>query len=157
MRTVAFFKEHKKAKMMLLIIYKVLPAIVFISYAGLLAYTFFYKPDSFLEVTFFPLGVLIFTTIFRAIVNEPRPYEMYETSSVFDKQTKGKSMPSRHTASSFIIAMAFYSVNRPLGIAMLCVSLLIGASRVLSGAHFIRDVLIAMGISLEIGWIMIVT
>ncbi len=155
-RTVAFFKENKRARFWLAVIYKYLPNVVFISYAGLLAYTFFYMRDNFWEIMLFPLGVLIFTSVFRAIINEPRPYEYYGIESVFKKKTKGKSLPSRHTASTFIIAMAFYSVNPVLGIIMILISVLIGASRVLAGAHYIRDVLIAMAISLEIGWIMLV-
>lgn len=155
-RTVAYFKNNQRANFWLTIIYKILPNIVFVAYAALLIYCALYKRDNIVEITLYPLGVLIFTTILRALINEKRPYEVYGVDSVFNKKTKGKSMPSRHAASTFIIAMAFMSVNLPLGIFMIFLSLLIGASRVLSGAHFIRDVLIGMAISVEIGWIMLI-
>lgn len=155
-RTVAYFKNNQRANLLLTIIYKILPNIVFASYIALLIYCWLYKRSNILEITLFPLGVLIFTTIIRVLINEKRPYEVYGVESVFNKQTKGKSMPSRHAASTFIIAMAFMSINLPLGIFMLFLSLLIGASRVLSGAHFIRDVVIGMVISVDIGWIMLI-
>ena len=61
-------------------------------------------------------------------------------------------MPSRHTASAFIIAMSFLYISTPLGIAYLIISVLIMISRVLSGVHFISDVLVGMLISLLYGW-----
>ena len=49
--------------------------------------------------------------------------------------------------------MSFWYIFPPLGIAALAISVLIALSRVLSGAHFIRDVLVAAGTSILIGWI----
>lgn len=105
---------------------------------------------------FVPLGVLIGVSVLRYIINEPRPYEVYGIDSVFHKQTKGKSMPSRHTASAFIIAMAVLSLNVFFGIIALAIAALITTSRVLAGAHFIRDVLAGMAISVAAGCIIII-
>ena len=60
-------------------------------------------------------------------------------------------MPSRHTASAFIIAMTFLYVNIPLGVFMLATAALISASRVLAGAHYIRDVLVGTAIGVLFG------
>ena len=60
-------------------------------------------------------------------------------------------MPSRHTASAFIISFAILYVNAGLGFAALSVSFLITLSRVLAGVHFIRDVLAAMLLSVTVG------
>ena len=60
-------------------------------------------------------------------------------------------MPSRHTASAFIISLAILYINTELGIAALSVSFLITLSRLLAGVHFIKDVLVAMLISVTIG------
>ena len=87
------------------------------------------------------------------IVNEQRPYERYGKPSVFNKTTKGKSFPSRHTASAFIIAMAFMYESTPLGIAAMVISLLIEISRILSGAHYIHDVVAGMAFSVIAGYV----
>ncbi len=60
-------------------------------------------------------------------------------------------MPSRHTASAYIIAMTFLSVNLPLGIVALCFASMIEASRVMAGAHFIRDVVVGALIGITAG------
>lgn len=155
-RTVTFFKENKTANKILAVIYKILPNFMFVAYPALLLYSYFTQEQSLLLLITVPLGVLILVSVLRYVIDERRPYEIYGIESVFNKTTKGKSMPSRHTASAFIIAMAFLSVNVPLGIIMLVFSALIEASRVLAGAHFIRDVLAGMAISLLAGMIIIV-
>lgn len=141
-RTVTFFKTNKKAHLAISIIYKVLPYFMLVSYPVLLLYAFHYDRGNLLELCTFPFAMLFFTTILRRVVNETRPYEKYGIESVFGKKTQGKSMPSRHTASAFIIAMTFLYVNLPLGIIAMTFAVLIGASRVLAGAHFIRDVIV---------------
>ena len=100
-----------------------------------------------------PFFTLAVVTVVRRLINAERPYERYGIPSVFDKKTVRQSLPSRHTASAFIIAMSFWYIFPPLGIAAMVVSVLIALSRVLSGAHFIRDVLVAAGTSILIGWV----
>ena len=143
--TVRFFSENKIANTFLLIIYKALPYIVFVAYPALLIYKFF-------EIGY---GIewqkLILVTVMRVVINEARPYEKYGMDSVFHKTTVRKSMPSRHTASAYIIAMTFLSVNLPLGIVALCFASMIEASRVMAGAHFIRDVVVGALIGITAG------
>ena len=152
-KTVRFFSQNKTAYNLLKIIYKFLPFVMFVAYPALLIYKFFTAGfgEKTLRLTLVPLGVLIFVTLLRKLINSERPYERYGTPSVFNKQTIGESMPSRHTASAFVIAMAFIYVNLPLGIIGLAVALLIALSRIFAGAHFIRDVLIGAGISILAG------
>ena len=153
--TVRFFTENKPARYVLHFIYNILPLLVFVSYPALLVYAYFlHHPGHLLKLVLVPLCVFVGVTLLRVVINETRPYEKYGIESVFGKKTQGKSMPSRHTASAFIIAMAFLSANVPLGIIMLVFAVLIGASRVLAGAHYIRDVVVAMLISVPFGWIM---
>lgn len=73
--------------------------------------------------------------------------------SLFKKTTSGESMPSRHTASAFIIAITVFYFNRYLGIVAIIIATLIALSRVLAGVHFIRDVLAGLLISAIIGTI----
>ena len=150
---VRFFSENLAARYTLHFIYKILPLTLFIAYPSLLVYAFFWQRQNIRMLTIVPLGVFIAITIMRYIVNEQRPYERYGKPSVFNKTTKGKSFPSRHTASAFIIAMTFFYVSVPLGTAAMTVALLVAASRVLSGAHYLHDVLTGAAIGIVSGQI----
>ena len=109
--------------------------------------------DKLLRLVLVPLCVFVGVTLLRVVINETRPYEKYGKPSVFRKSTAGKSFPSRHTASAFIIAMTFFYVSVPLGTAAMTVALLVAASRVLSGAHYLHDVLTGAAIGIVSGQI----
>lgn len=150
-RIVAYFNQHTAARYALHFVYKALPLLVFISYPLLLIYAFFYRRDALLDLVAVPLGVFVLVSLIRIFVNETRPYEKYQKPSVFFKDTSGKSFPSRHTSSAFIIALAFLYIHIPAGIAALAVAVLILLSRIFSGAHYIRDVVGGMIISIVAG------
>lgn len=149
---VGFFKRNKPCNTVLKLCYNFLPLIMFASYGILIVFMFFSDIKIFARITLSPLTVFAIVTFFRKIFNRPRPYEKFATTSVFGKNKKGESMPSRHTACAFIIAMAFMYVSIPLGIAYLIISALIMISRVLAGVHFISDVIAGMAISLLYGY-----
>lgn len=148
---IAFLKKDKYRILTMKIIYKFLPLIIFIAYPILIVYTFFYMKSELVKIVFVPYAVFVFVTVLRKILNKPRPYEEYNTPSLFDKSTKGQSMPSRHTASAFIIAMTFLYVDFDLGITAFAIAFFIALSRILAGVHYIRDVLIGAGISILTG------
>lgn len=150
---VGFFKRNKPCNTVLKLCYNFLPFIMFVSYGILIVFMFFSDIKIFARITLSPLTVFAIVTFFRKTFNRPRPYEKFATPSVFGKDKSGESMPSRHTACAFIIAMAFMYVSIPLGIAYLIISLFIMVSRVLSGVHFISDVLAGMAISLLYGYL----
>lgn len=149
---VGFFKRNKPCNTILKLCYNFLPLIMFVSYGILIVFMFFSDIKIFARITLSPLTVFAIVTFFRKIFNRPRPYEKFATTSVFGKNKKGESMPSRHTACAFIIAMAFMYVSIPLGIAYLIISAFIMISRVLAGVHFISDVIAGMAISLLYGY-----
>ena len=132
---VRLFTKYKAARYILRFVYKLLPLVMLVAYPVLLVHVY--------------LGV----TLLRVIIDEQRPYERFDTPSVFGKTTKGKSFPSRHTASAFIIAMAFMYVNFWWGMLAMLIALLIELSRIMAGAHYIHDVLAGMAISIVAGWI----
>lgn len=150
-RNVRFFNEHTAARYVLHFVYKVLPMAMFVSYPLLLLYLLLYRQEQFLRAVLVPLGVFAGVTLLRVLVNETRPYERYGQPSVFHKTTKGKSFPSRHTACAFIIGMTFLFIHVPSGIAALATALLIAASRLLAGAHYVHDVAAGMAISVLSG------
>ena len=89
-----------------------------------------------------PLGSFVILSALRKGINAPRPYEVYETSPLIPKNTKGKSFPSRHVFSIFIIGMTFYYCcpAPELGIVILILGIFLAILRVVSGVHFIKDV-----------------
>lgn len=148
---VRLFTENKAARYTLHFIYHIMPLVMFIAYPALLLYAFFAMRGALLRLVLVPLGVFAGVTVLRILINERRPYERYGKPPVFPKDTKGKSFPSRHTASAFIIAMAFWYVSTPLGIAATAVAVLIELSRILAGAHYVHDVVGGMAIAVAAG------
>lgn len=149
----SFFKNNKAANTALKIIYKYLPMLIFILYPIGIVWVFFKQSEIFFQFVLVPLGVFLMVTALRKLINEQRPYEKYGIEPVFAKNTKGKSMPSRHTASAFIISMVMLRINPYLGIGFLAVSFIIMLSRVLAGVHYVRDVIVGMTISIVIGYV----
>lgn len=149
---VSFFKRNKLCNAILKFCYDFLPFVMFLSYGVLAVFMLFSDAKTFTRITLSPMTVFAIITVFRKIFNRARPYEKFATPSVFGKDKSGESMPSRHTACAFIIAMAFMYVSIPLGIAYLIISALIMISRVLAGVHFISDVIAGMAISLLYGY-----
>jgi membrane-associated phospholipid phosphatase len=70
---------------------------------------------------------------------------------VFAKNSKPDSMPSRHTASAFIIAMAILRFNVWAGVAYLFIAVMISVSRVCAGVHYVRDVIVGAAIAILCG------
>ena len=101
-----------------------------------------------------PALAFILVTALRKIINRPRPFEVYGIASLVS-HGKGESFPSRHTASALIIAFALGGIwpfFRPLFFTLAC---LVALSRLLTGVHYLTDVLAGAAISLFIGlWLL---
>lgn len=135
------FITAKKSRLYILkFIYKILPIFVFIAYPTLLVYLIVTHDNRLLECITVPLGVFVTVTLIRKFINFNRPYEKLDIEPLIHKSTKGKSFPSRHTASAAVIAMTIFYINIPLGAVFLAVALLIGLSRICAGVHFPKDV-----------------
>lgn len=98
-----------------------------------------------------PAACFVLCTILRPVIGRERPYDRFDAEPVGRYiRGKGKSMPSRHTASAAAIALAAaYAFSSPVittAMALLC--LLIASLRVLCGQHYVSDVLAALMLSL---------
>lgn len=150
----AHFSETKVRSNTIKALHDVLPLVMYIFYPVqliCLGVNEGWGSEIFLRFALIPLGTFILVTIARALINAPRPYEKFRYTPVVHKTTVGKSFPSRHTVSAFIIAMAFLYVNLHIGVIMLAVALGIAVIRVLAGVHFIRDVVSGAAIGVVIG------
>ena len=121
--------------------------VMYLAYPMLLVYLFFYGKFSsyfsFTKALLVPGISFVLLSLFRKWINRPRPYEKFEVVPVIKKDTKGQSFPSRHVFSATINAMTFLLMSpwSWLGVLFLLVSFALAAIRVLSGVHFISDVL----------------
>jgi len=119
-----------------------LTRLVYVSYPIILIWLFVKNPVQAIKVALIPaVGFLIFSII-RAKINAPRPYEVFDFKPVIEKDTVGKSFPSRHLFSVFVIGTVCLKAFLPIGVLFLLIGVLLGVLRVLGGVHFIKDVVV---------------
>ena len=107
----------------------------------------------FLRALLVPAVCFAAVTVLRPLIGKQRPYDRFGVPPVGRyRPGKGKSMPSRHTASAAAIACTVvYAFPRwPVALAMLVLSAIVASLRVLSGQHDVSDVLAALALSLAI-------
>ena len=134
---------------------KLCTGLMYVSYPVLITYLFFLEDEMIYRAVLVPAISFVLLSIGRYIINRPRPYEAFDVPSVIKKDTKGKSFPSRHVFSATIIAMTYLFVSPWiwLGILFLVVSILLAGVRVVSGVHYISDVIAGIAIAVLAGWI----
>lgn len=120
---------------------KVMTAAVFMAYPVLLFYLLYFgKFKQLWYCILIPAVSFIMVSLFRRIYSAPRPYEVLDISPLIPKDTKGKSFPSRHVFSIFIIGMTFFYVMKPVGILIGILGIGMAYVRVVGGVHFPKDV-----------------
>lgn len=150
-KILSFLRGNTFCRTAVKIVYGFLPLVIFAGYPVMLGFVWFLQPDKFLRILCIPALVFLIVTILRKAINRKRPYEKYKIPSLFGKSSSGESMPSRHTACAFIISMAALYAYTRVGCLFLALSILIAASRILSGVHYVGDVLAGAGISILFG------
>lgn len=80
-------------------------------------------------------------SVYRNLRNAERPYEVLDIQPLIHKDKKGKSFPSRHVFSVFVIAMTFLWLIPWLGVVFLAVGVVLALCRVIGGVHWPRDVI----------------
>ena len=81
-------------------------------------------------------------SIFRKCYNAKRPYEIYDFKPLIPKDTIGKSFPSRHVLSIFVIGTTLLYHYTFTGVLILYMGCLLAAIRVITGVHFPKDVIV---------------
>ena len=91
---------------------------------------------------FIPASGFVILSLLRKKINAPRPYEGWTIKPLLDRDSPGRSMPSRHVFSATIISMACFHASLSLGIILLVLSALLGLVRVSGGVHYPKDVVV---------------
>ncbi len=141
--------NQKFTKKLFRVITKVSKPFFIIAYVLLLIYTFLYfDKNTLIHILITPFMTILICKILRKKIGRKRPYLIFPDMNLQKKEDP--SFPSNHTASSFIIALMFIFVSKPLCIVMLIIASLVSISRIIVGIHFPLDVLFAIIIALTI-------
>lgn len=104
-----------------------------------------------LPIALVPAVSFVAVSLFRYFVNAKRPYEEYGFTPLIPKDTAGKSFPSRHVFSVFVIGTTVFFINPELAVAIWILGALLAVVRVISGVHFPRDVIAGAVIGIGCG------
>ena len=115
-------------------------ALVVALYIFTIFFLFISRDFRIILITCPPLAGFIILTLLRSGLNMKRPYEKYDIIPLIEKKTAGNSFPSRHVFSAFVIGVSLIPISLPLSIIIVLSGVLIAVCRVLSGVHFIIDV-----------------
>jgi len=126
------------------------------AYIAMLFHLMFLRDARLVRALIAPAACFGAVTALRPVIGKQRPYDRYGVPPVGEYTPgKGKSMPSRHTASAAAIAFAVMWAygSWPVSLCMLLLCAVIAALRVLAGQHDVSDVLAAVLLSAVISMI----
>ena len=98
-----------------------------------------------------PAVGFVLVSLMRRAINEPRPYEACGIEKLIDKDTQGRSFPSRHSFSIAVIGMCWLRYVPAAGTLILLASLAMAWARVLAGVHYPRDVVCGLSLGVLAG------
>ena len=147
------FEGDERKRKRLILVNDVITKALYITYPVVLVILAVLRDERLLRVILVPLISFGAVTLFRKVCNAKRPYEVWGDPPLIPKDTKGKSFPSRHVFSIFIIAMAVAYVCIPAAVVILAAGVFLAAVRVIARVHFVRDVIAGAVIGIVVGWI----
>lgn len=130
---------------------RVLTALVFAAYPAVLAFLWWHTGALPWREMVVPAAALVLVSLLRALIDRPRPYERLAITPLIAKSTRGRSFPSRHVFSVFIIAATGFTVAPWVGSVLTVAGVLLMATRVLGGVHDPWDVLAGAVLGLLLG------
>lgn len=174
-RIYSYINSHKTLKNIILLLYRVLPYFVALSYIILIVMCMKSKSNIVTPVISFsvdatgyvetsnifvtskliltPLTSFIVVSFLRKCIDAKRPYVKYNITPLIKKDKMGESMPSRHVFSITIIAMCWLYIYQPVGIVLFILTVILAILRVIAGVHFIRDVIAGIVAGIICGFI----
>lgn len=133
---------------------KAITYITVLLYAGYLVYGAFFNPSGDYNLLYrsilIPGVSFAIVSLFRKIISAPRPYEVYDFVPALKKDTVGKSFPSRHVFSIFMVAFTIMQSSVIIGVLVMILGACLAVIRVIGGVHFIKDVIAGFAMALVI-------
>lgn len=141
-RMTEYIKKDPKKVWRINRINQLLTGIVFCAYPLFLFMLFLEKEAFLIRAVVVPAVSFGGVTLFRYLLNVPRPYEKFELEPVLEKDTRGKSFPSRHVFSVYMIAATVFVYHPDAGVVLGVLGLFLAGIRVAGGVHEPRDVIV---------------
>ena len=145
---IGWFNAHPAAKKALRLVSRGVVAAVYLLYLGMLAWLAWHRMGQFFPAAVVPAAAFVVGTLVRKAIDRPRPYTALGFTPLFPKDKPGQSMPSRHCFSAAAIAATVWYVLPPLGAVLAVLAVIIAVSRVVTGVHFVSDVLAGLAFGL---------
>ncbi len=136
----AYMRCHPHVMRALRFIDHLLVGVVATAYIALIIYLVAQNDSRLFKVILVPGTSFLLVSVVRTLINAPRPYEIIDLEPTIDKRTRGHSFPSRHTFSATIISMTLFYILPAFAVIYIMVPLAIGVVRIMSGVHFLRDI-----------------
>lgn len=140
-RLTGIIRENPKRIRLTKFLNQLLTGFIFLLYPSFLLLLFVQGHPFWLRAILVPAISFAAVSIFRKAVNVPRPYERFDISPVLEKDSPGKSFPSRHVFSVFVIAMTIFYLHTDAGILLFLIGAGLAFIRVIGGVHEPRDVI----------------
>lgn len=135
------FRDDPRLLKILVVGNKVETYLFYVLYPLLLVILAVTRNPLLLKTFLVPAAAFVLVSIFRKLYNAPRPYEQLDIDPLIKKDTHGKSFPSRHVFSVYMIAMAWLPFCFPVGVILLLLGIDMMFIRVVGGVHYPQDVL----------------
>ncbi len=148
---VKFVSEHKNIKKATIFLDKFAPAVVtwcFYAILACLALNIDIRAVYFLAIPWFSFFCV---SAVRNKLNFKRPFEELGFEPLLP-HSPGRAFPSRHAASSAVITMAVFYIFPAAGIFLAFVSVVVCLTRVLTGVHYVRDVVVGAAVGALMGY-----
>ncbi len=120
-------------------------AVALTAAAFLFCFVKLFVMEKLLAVKFLTVSAVPFVlvSIVRHFLDSKRPYQVFDFAEMgidIPKHKIGRSFPSRHVFSSFLIGTLAFVYHPILAASVLALGAFIGLSRILLGVHFVSDV-----------------
>ncbi len=140
-RLTGWMRKSEKRTRLIRFLNRLLTGFIFLLYPAFLLLLFLQKHPFLPRAVLVPAISFAAVSVFRRVVNVPRPYERFNLPPVLEKDSSGKSFPSRHVFSVFVIAMTIFYLHTDAGILLFVIGAGLALIRVIGGVHEPRDVI----------------
>ena len=107
-------------------------------------------------ITLFCGAGFFLVTFIRRYIIRIRPFAKYGFQPIIKCKKQDCSMPSRHTYSVFVIAIATFLIHPALFAFNIFCGIVLALTRILSGVHYISDILAGIAFAMVFGILCIV-